>query len=819
MINTFQKLVLSIVSLFSALLAYSYDFEADGIYYNITSMSNLEVGVTYKTLTYVYGNSYRNDSYSGDIVIPESVNYNNRTFSVTSIEYSAFGTGHIKYYDSYYDNYGCKVNSVVLPGSIREIGSYAFQNCQLLTNIEIPESVTSIGERAFWSSSISSISIPNSVKNLGIYCFAGCKQLSSIFLGNSVQEVGKYAFVGCPALLEVFITSNNCPNGLNTETFAEAHSALEIYVPSIANYGFGKEYLSFPNKSYQYSGTSHNIEWSNNLRAYNCAISESECKTEVNAGTYTKNLTATYSNGIDFSVEIPYSYKINKAPMNLTVNNSQREYGDSNPAFTCDISGFVNGENEQSLGVTPSFECEATQLSNVGTYRILASLEAPNYEITYSYGNLSVIKAPLIIAVENATKVYGNSNPTFSLSYSGLKNGETEPAWVAKPTINTSATQASGVGEYVVTASDGNPKNYEITSYSPGTLSIVKRDLTAKANDCERLYGEENPLFNISYIGFVNGDNESSLKSKAKAECSATQESNAGNYPITVNGGSADNYNLVYQDGTLTIKPLTVGFKDVYNSVTYNDMAISASDNYFNFIPEIVGPFSTDDFWIDLWFLDKDNKYSQHVATISGGDYAGNYVNTNVDRPMYAGKYIFNLTSKGSNPNVEANPSRAYLTVNRASTDLEWEADSPIIVGIGEKVDLGISYQADLWCTFNTDFDETLFTLSSEGENGNNPHWYATGLKEGETTLYFSIECKKNDMGFYDFSDSRTVSKRIKVVEETGAVNTVTGDAQSGPYYVYNLQGVMLLKTDDRDKVKELPAGLYIINGKKVFIK
>lgn len=186
---------------------------------------------------------------------------------------------------------------------------------------------------------------------------------------------------------------------------------------------------------------------------------------------------------------------------------------------------------------------------------------------------------------------------------------------------------------------------------------------------------------------------------------------------------------------------------------------------------------------------------------------------------MYAGKYIFNLTSKGTNPNVVANLSRAYVTVNRASTNLEWDANSPIVVGIGEKVDLGISYQADLWCTFNTDFDETLFTLSSEGETGNNPHWYATGVKEGETTLYFSIECNKNDMGFYDFSDSRTISKRINVVEGMGAVDSVDRDAQSGPYHVYNLQGVMILKTDDKDKIEELPSGLYIINGKKTLIR
>ncbi len=814
-----KQLVALLAMLLIAITASAYDFEVDGIYYNITSQSNLEVGVTFNKFNRSDSYYNSNDSYTGDIIIPSTVNYNNRTYSVTSIENFAFGSGgYYHYYDSR-DNYGCKINSIILPNTIKKIGDYAFQNCRLLTSISLPGSLQSIGECAFSASNLVSILIPNNVNQLKKDAFESCSNLSLVILGTDLTYVGSSAFSSCPKLLEVFCTSKTRPEGLTLSTFGGAHSALEVYVPSIETYGFGKEYLTFSDNVYRYSGVPHNIEWSNNLKAYKCEIAESECQTDVNAGTYTKYLKATYSNGIDITVEIPYTYTINRAPMNLIVQNMQREYGESNPAFTCAISGFVNGENEQTIGVTPSFECEATRLSNVGSYRILASLETTNYEITYSYGTLSVVPAPLSIAAENAVKVYGNSNPVFSLSLSGLKNGEKEPLWNVKPTVSTSATTTSGVGDYAIEVSGGTAKNYEVTSYSPGVLSIVKRDLTAKANDCQRLYGEENPPFTVSYLGFVNGDTESDLIAKPKAECVATKESNAGNYTISVNGGNADNYNFVYQDGVLTVKPLTVGFKNVYNSVTYNDMAISTSDSYFNFIPEIVGPFNPDDFWVELWFLDKDNKYNQHVATITGGDYAGNYVNTNTDRPMYAGKYIFNLKSKGTNPNVEANPSRAYLTVNRTSTNLEWDTSSPIVVGIGEKVDLGITYQADLWCTFNTDYNEELFSLTAEGKNSNNPHWYATGLQEGETTLYFSIKCMKNEMGFYDFSDSNTVSKRIKVVEGSGAVNSVLADAKSESYFVYNLQGVLIMKTDNKEKLNQLPKGLYIINGKKIAIK
>lgn len=746
----------------ASLSASAYDFEVDGIYYNITSMADLEVEVTY--LPYgTYGGMY-----AGDIIVPPYVNYNNRTFTVTSVGDKAFnedGYQHGRINES--------LTSVKLPNTIRKIGTSSFYNCPNMSSINLPEGLIEISRNAFGRTGISSLVIP-----------------------ESVTTIGYNAFYGCRKLLEVFCTSKICPSGLTIETFSNAHSSIEIYVPSIKVYGFGREYLSFPTSSFDYTGQPHNIEWTNNLKAYKCEIADSEYQTDVNAGQYTKNLKATYSNGVDFSVEIPYEYTINKAPMTLAVNNAEREYGEANPAFTCNISGFVNGENEQTLGITPAFECEATQISKVGNYKILASLNAPNYEITYKYGSLTIVKAPITATVIDLNKIYGNENPDFSLSYSGLKNNETAPEWSVVPKFTTSATVASGVGTYPVMASEGIAVNYDITKYNPGTLTINKRELTAKANDFERLYGEENPQFGISYIGFVNGDTETELVMKPVAECNATTASNAGTYPIVVTGGEAENYRFIYQDGTLKINPLTVGFKETYNSGIYNDMDLSTSDTYFNYIPEIVGPFSEDDFWIELWFLDKDNKYDQHVATISGGDYAGNYVNTNVDRPMWAGKYIFNLTPKGTNPNVVANPSRAYLTVNRASNNLEWHADSPISVKVGEKVDLGINYQADLWCTFNTDYNEELIELSSEGETGNAPHWFATGLKEGETTLYFGIECKKNDMGFYDFADSRTLSKRIKV-EASSGVEGIVEDSGSISVLAHNRSVIILNKNDD----------------------
>ena len=120
--------------LFTALLlicttvASAYNFEVDGIYYNI-------IDATSKTVEVTYYSTYSN-KYSGSVVIPENVVYKGVEYSVTSIGGSAFE--------------GCSsLSSIEIPNSVTSIGEYAFTRCSSLSSIEIPNSVTSFGNYAF----------------------------------------------------------------------------------------------------------------------------------------------------------------------------------------------------------------------------------------------------------------------------------------------------------------------------------------------------------------------------------------------------------------------------------------------------------------------------------------------------------------------------------------------------------------------------------------------------------------------------------------------------------------------------------------------
>ena len=112
-----------ILCVFFSISASAYRVKVDGINYDISD----------NNATVSSGN------YSGDIVIPESITFENSIYSVTSI------------------------------------GDKAFYECNSLTSVTIPNSVTSIGNMAFYEcSGLTSITIPNSVTSIGDYAFCGC---------------------------------------------------------------------------------------------------------------------------------------------------------------------------------------------------------------------------------------------------------------------------------------------------------------------------------------------------------------------------------------------------------------------------------------------------------------------------------------------------------------------------------------------------------------------------------------------------------------------------------------------------------------------
>jgi len=181
--------------------AIAHDFEAGGIYYNITGGN--EVAVTYQ------GASYYSAAYSGDVVIPETVYYNGTTYSVTAIGEFAFRN--------------CSgLTSASIPNSVTSIGRYAFNSCTNLSNIQMSNSVTDIGYSAFDNTSWynnqqdglvyiglvlyqykgtmpagTSITIKDGTLGIAGEAFYNCSGMTSVNIPNTVVTISKWAFTVC----------------------------------------------------------------------------------------------------------------------------------------------------------------------------------------------------------------------------------------------------------------------------------------------------------------------------------------------------------------------------------------------------------------------------------------------------------------------------------------------------------------------------------------------------------------------------------------------------------------------------------------------
>ncbi|MDN7350012.1 beta strand repeat-containing protein [Acetobacter senegalensis] len=265
---------------------------------------------------------------------------------------------------------------------------------------------------------------------------------------------------------------------------------------------------------------------------------------------------------------------IDYAALTITAGNATSTYGQtpdvSGAGYT--VSGLLNSDSVSGVNLSTI----ATNSSNVGTYGITASgatgTGISNYIVAYRPGTLTIDPAALTVIANDQSSTYGQTPAlgTTAFTANGLVNGDT----ISGVNLTTTATGASGVGTYGITASGAvgyGLGNYTI-AYQPGTLSIDPATLTVTAGSGTSVYGEavSTPGYKVS--GLVNGDTVTAVS----VDNTASSTSAVGDYAVNASGATGSglgNYDVKYVSGDWSITPQTLTVKAGSGSVEYGQTA------------------------------------------------------------------------------------------------------------------------------------------------------------------------------------------------------------------------------------------------------
>lgn len=259
-----KKRLLLFLSIILSFSAFAHDVEIDGIFYKLNKIDKTA------TVTYEGADYYTEVEYSGDIIIPDSINYEGENYVVTEIDALAFYhctiysvvipktvkyIGHnaflqtylLKHKDNWEDNVlyigdcliaadttDLKGDYIVKEGT-RLIASGAFAYCSKLTSVTMPNSVTSISDGIFSGcKSLTSVSLPNNIDRIGDCMFCRCGSLTSVDIPNSVKRIGDSAFDRCYNLKSLTIPNN--VTSIGSFAFSECNSLDSITIPNSVTY-------------------------------------------------------------------------------------------------------------------------------------------------------------------------------------------------------------------------------------------------------------------------------------------------------------------------------------------------------------------------------------------------------------------------------------------------------------------------------------------------------------------------------------------------------------------------------------------------------
>ncbi|MDL2198534.1 MBG domain-containing protein [Halopseudomonas aestusnigri] len=480
------------------------------------------------------------------------------------------------------------------------------------------------------------------------------------------------------------------------------------------------------NTTVTYNGLVQTGQWTASAEYDADLLLGNEIVGKKNVGSYELDLGGLYSSQQGYDLVVSNgTLTINKAQATVTANSGTTTYNGTEQSISgFTVDGLVNGEDESVVtGVTTS----GGKGTNAGSYVLTVSGgSADNYELSFVDGTLTINKAKATVTANSGTTTYNGTEQGISgFTVDGLVNGEDESVVTG---VTTSGGKGTNAGSYVLTVSGGSADNYEL-SFVDGALTINKAKATVTANSGTTTYnGTEQSVSGFTVDGLVNGEDQSVLTG---VTTSGGKGTNAGSYVLTVSGGSADNYELSFVDGALTINKAQATVTSNSGTTTYNGTEQSVSG-----------------FTVDGLVNGEDQSVLTGVTTSGGkGTNAGSYV----------------LTASGTDGNYELTFVDGALTINKAKATVTANSGTTSYNGTEQSVD-GFTVDG----LVNGEDQSVLTGVTTSGGKGTNA---------GSYTLTASGSDGNYELTFVD--GTLTINKAQATVTANSGTTTYNGTEQS----------------------------------------
>lgn len=236
---------------------------------------------------------------------------------------------------------------------------------------------------------------------------------------------------------------------------------------------------------------------------------------------------------------------ITQKPIKIIADAKTKVYTELDPVLTYTLEGTLEpGDN-----FTGNLSRQTGE--DAGSYPILNNTlsAGSNYEHSFTGANFTITRKPIRVSAA-ATKVYGSADPPYTLLPS-----EVLPLGI-RFTGSPARVAGENVGTYTILQNTLRlDNNYEII-FTPTFFTIVKAPLLITPDNKAKAAGTANPVFTVSYTGFVFNQTNAELITQPQITSTATTNSAEGDYPITASGATAQNYSISYAPGILKIGPV-----------------------------------------------------------------------------------------------------------------------------------------------------------------------------------------------------------------------------------------------------------------------